>query len=650
MLFYVESKIFPGKTFVLVCDAEDTVARAKAHLLHILYELGRADLQFRLRYRGEYLKDAVSLSDYKVVDNCVVQLVTLAKDTRTAIDEFHDVGASTSSLARDTLLAALEAEVKIFKKREKLLADLKAFLWILGVAAACSLFTLYWYSFFWQIIIFLYGIFYIPSFSRLGGFVGKTGLYQRRYAAFLSILMLVNFIISCVLLFLIVDLEILACYKVPGETKSTSDSLHGGEEIGVFFGCKHRLWYTAVFFAFNLIVGVPAAVYALLTWHNFQFEIGTYIEPCLVQSKDITRVLADAVSNRAKSQRNAAFELNNLATTGEENKFKIVAEGGVQALITLSLSKDPATQEYAIEALAELLTIPSIQNQFIADGGHKTLTALLHVPNVEVVHEAAVALSYIAADAEENRAALTADHGLDDLCHAVKLEDSDLMTVIAGIFLDLAMSPASRQDMTENDNLAKALSFLTDTRHHETQRLALQTIELLALEDLRYIISEKSLLDSLLAVPETTTDIKLWTLAGKVLMYFADNPEGCSALIHADSLLNSLMQFMSSGDLIVQTAVAKIVASMTLYDEHRPFLHDLGFQDLLIAFRSQAVDQDILIDIDQALAQLTGTKHWPGMSSRHSSSRSLGSSGGGGGQGTSSSVQQPHRVKFITPD
>ena len=82
----------------------------------------------------------------------------------------------------------------------------------------------------------------------------------------------------------------------------------------------------------------------------------------------------------------------------------------------------------------------------------------------------------------------------------------------------------------------------------------------------------------------------------------------------------------------------------------RPFLHDLGFQDLLIAFRSQAVDQDILIDIDQALAQLTGTKHWPGMSSRHSSSRSLGSSGGGGGQGTSSSVQQPHRVKFITPD
>ena len=27
------------------------------------------------------------------------------------------------------------------------------------------------------------------------------------------------------------------------------------------------------------------------------------------------------------------------------------------------------------------------------------------------------------------------------------------MTVIAGIFLDLAMSPASRQDMTENDNL-----------------------------------------------------------------------------------------------------------------------------------------------------------------------------------------------------
>ena len=50
--------------------------------------------------------------------------------------------------------------------------------------------------------------------SRSAVDTGLTGWFcsQRRYAAFLSILMLVNFIISCVLLFLIVDLEILVQY------------------------------------------------------------------------------------------------------------------------------------------------------------------------------------------------------------------------------------------------------------------------------------------------------------------------------------------------------------------------------------------------------------------------------------------------------
>jgi hypothetical protein len=56
------SFLFQGKTFVVVCDEDDTIARAKAHMLHILYELGRSDLQFRFKFKGEYLKDSLSLS------------------------------------------------------------------------------------------------------------------------------------------------------------------------------------------------------------------------------------------------------------------------------------------------------------------------------------------------------------------------------------------------------------------------------------------------------------------------------------------------------------------------------------------------------------------------------------------------------------
>lgn len=50
-----------------------------------------------------------------------------------------------------------------------------------------------------------------------------------------------------------------------------------------------------------------------------------------------------------------------MAAASDENKFLIVAEGGLDVLISLSLTDDDTTQEYAAEALAELLTVPEIQ-------------------------------------------------------------------------------------------------------------------------------------------------------------------------------------------------------------------------------------------------------------------------------------------------
>ena len=46
-----------SKTFTLVCNPHETVARARAQMLHILFELGRAEHQFRFRFKGEYLRD-----------------------------------------------------------------------------------------------------------------------------------------------------------------------------------------------------------------------------------------------------------------------------------------------------------------------------------------------------------------------------------------------------------------------------------------------------------------------------------------------------------------------------------------------------------------------------------------------------------------
>ena len=54
--------ITQGRTMVLVCSRGDTVARAKALILHILSDIShKADHFFRLKYHGEFLNDALSL-------------------------------------------------------------------------------------------------------------------------------------------------------------------------------------------------------------------------------------------------------------------------------------------------------------------------------------------------------------------------------------------------------------------------------------------------------------------------------------------------------------------------------------------------------------------------------------------------------------
>ena len=52
-----------------------------------------------------------------------------------------------------------------------------------------------------------------------------------------------------------------------------------------------------------------------------------------------------------------------------------------------------------------------IQDSLVDMGGARTLTALLHSQEQRLVHEAAVALSYIVSDSEDNKGAVVNEHG-----------------------------------------------------------------------------------------------------------------------------------------------------------------------------------------------------------------------------------------------
>ena len=42
----------------MIVQQDDRIARVRAHMMHVLYELGKPEHQFRLRFKGNYLRDA----------------------------------------------------------------------------------------------------------------------------------------------------------------------------------------------------------------------------------------------------------------------------------------------------------------------------------------------------------------------------------------------------------------------------------------------------------------------------------------------------------------------------------------------------------------------------------------------------------------
>ena len=78
MILYVHSKFLPLSTFVVSVEASWTIRRVRGAILHNLSEIGHHRHPFRLRYKGAYLQDRLTLYESKIYDNVAVELVPLA--------------------------------------------------------------------------------------------------------------------------------------------------------------------------------------------------------------------------------------------------------------------------------------------------------------------------------------------------------------------------------------------------------------------------------------------------------------------------------------------------------------------------------------------------------------------------------------------
>lgn len=594
MLVYVKNRAFPLKTFLISAVPKDKVARIRAQLLHILYELGKEDHQFRLRYNGQVLRDAFTLKNYDITDNAVVTMVPMGK-SKDALMEIHSMTSSTSELRFQgqpvNVKVVLEKEVKLFDRREKLLGDFKALLYVHCLAVILSLLTTRWYAVAWLAVASFLGVWFIPTYSRLGGYVGNTSHIRQLFCVFAGILSLVCLIVGL--------------YFAISEWISISNN---GCQDWKFEGtCSHRNVWTAVFFTLHSILLIVTAVLSWVLLANFRVEQGDLIERYLVQERDIEQVMAAARNGKLKEKRVAAFDLSAMAASSDDNKFRIVAEGGLEVLVSLAMSRDEVTQEHAMEALSEILTIPTVQDTFVESGGIGTLTAMLHSRSPRAMQEAASALYNIVAESEENKAAVVVEHGLEDLSHAAREGTISCQRTVASVLLELAFNGEVRAQMASSNVPVQALVFLCHSNDAETLRFTLQTLELLAIESSDLICSQTDLLELLLDLPFRTMDDQLYLLASKILLYFAESPQACEQLLNQTRAQESLVAMARTHNAVLQKVVVKIVHCMLKAPQLRAKARELKMEAVLEYVQDQAADRDAWDMADECLQLMNST-------------------------------------------
>ncbi|XP_062575791.1 uncharacterized protein LOC134237671, partial [Saccostrea cucullata] len=425
--------------------------------------------------------------------------------------------------------APLYKEIKAFTLREKLLKDFNGLLYMHFLTTCLTLVTTFYYSFLWTFPVFIFAVLFRPQYTRVGGYVGNNTHLR---------------FIFCIAYFL-ASLGTLGAAIYMSATSWTVIVNHGCKDWEFISDCSHKNVFTAIFFAMQSLLLLLSAIVVGVLFFSFRLEIGDYIEQFLVQERDIEMVMAAARNGRLKDKRTAAYELAAMAASGDDNKFRIVAEGGLEVLLALAMSTDEGTQEHAVEALEELITIPSIQDNFVEIGGVKALTALLHSENSRIMQEAASAIYGIVSESDEHKSAVVMDHGSNELTS--------------------------------------------------------QTLELLAIESSDMICAQENLLEVLLELPMNTMDEKLFLLAGKILLYYAENRHTCELLMDHTMLKESLSMFARTKDPMLQKVVAKIIFCMLEAADLRVRARRLKLDRVLEYIMDNSADREAWDMADQGL-------------------------------------------------
>jgi len=606
MLLYIRNKVLKDHTFVEICTPTDSVAKIRALLLHRLHEMGHSHRQFRLKYKNTFLRDAYTLEEYRILNNAVITMIPLDNFEEWKMNMMLHQQNNEKFAKEDCVQQKLMSEIRCLKKREVLLTYYKVFLMMQSLFMFLGFFAYYWYL----SIIYLFSLtlsfYFCPSFSTSQGWSGRISHKRMSYIQ----IMVGCFILSCTLSTTFLGLSISNITSSDVRCLDQTSECLGEAQSNVEFALCNNLFkkchetsvFTAVFLGITTFLFLILLLMSLYLMKNFGFNLGDFIEQYLIQTRDLKVLLQLLQSGNLYEKRTASFEIATLAASGYNNKLKIVENDGLvylkptktnsifirlQILISAALNQDLTIQEYASEIIAECLTIPSIQDQFVSNHGMDTLTVLLHSKNSRTVHEAVTALHYITTDSDQNKLRVTELQGLQDIAYICKYVKEKDLEMLAEIFLELCYYEPSRNQLVSMSTPMKALyellskSLLNCEKDLKSLLHILQAFELMAIENPTVLFSQKNLFKKLLEVPLKIRDDKICLLAAKLLVYFSQNTEEREKLISSDLLLDSLYSLTQTDEVTILRTVGLIVSQLTSPFKHREKLNEIGMKDFL---------------------------------------------------------------------
>lgn len=253
MLLYISSPAFVGRTFVISYISSDTIARLKANILHILYEMGRGSHQFRLKFKGQFLKDSSTIEEYGIADSHVVKMIPLSTKSFTSNPLISSTSTINERVTEDMIESSLNKEVGKLKLRERLCNDMQLCMWVLFGFGVVHFVTQHWYTAFYKCIFAVLGIYLAPKYSRLSGFYFKSSESNNVVVIFLataSALLCVGNVVQLLIL------HYMEC-----------------EFITNFPDCPKVLYFSVIIYFVESFVFLGMAIFATILQQNFKFKV-----------------------------------------------------------------------------------------------------------------------------------------------------------------------------------------------------------------------------------------------------------------------------------------------------------------------------------------------------------------------------------------